>query len=113
MSEEIPGQDSPSHMDELQEFDGGQQHLAINDLETVTVPISVQLGTCNMTVRDVLELEPGNILALDKLAGEMTDVLVNALPLARGEVVVLGDTLHVRIAEIRNATERDMGAYGY
>jgi len=37
---------------------------------------------------------------LSKLAGEMTDIYLNGLPLARGEVVVIGDTLHVRIGEI-------------
>ncbi|MBM3290634.1 MAG: flagellar motor switch protein FliN, partial [Candidatus Hydrogenedentes bacterium] len=58
------------------------------------------LGACTMLVRDVLALQRGSVVQLSKLAGEMTDIYLNGLPLARGEVVVIGDTLHVRIGEI-------------
>ena len=77
-----------------------QQHLAIEDLDKVHLNISADLGSCLMLVRDVLELKRGSVIQLSKLAGEMTDIHVNGLPLARGEVVVIGDMLHVRIGEI-------------
>jgi len=53
-----------------------------------------------MLVREVLDLKQGSIVPLDKLAGEMTDIYVNGIPLAKGEVVVIGDSLHVRVGEI-------------
>ncbi|NUM53940.1 MAG: FliM/FliN family flagellar motor switch protein [Candidatus Hydrogenedentes bacterium] len=75
-------------------------HHKLDDLKRVKLTVSADLGACNMLVRDVLELQRGSVVQLSKLAGEMTDIYVNGLPLARGEVVVIGDTLHVRIGEI-------------
>jgi len=74
--------------------------LKLEDLRRVKLTVSADLGSCDMYVRDVLELQRGSVVQLSKLAGEMTDIYVNGLPLARGEVVVIGDNLHVRIGEI-------------
>jgi len=75
-------------------------HLKLDDLKRVKLTVSADLGGCPMLVRDVLALQRGSVVQLSKLAGEMTDIYLNGLPLARGEVVVIGDTLHVRIGEI-------------
>ena len=75
-------------------------NLAIDDLKRVKLTLSADLGSCNMLVREVLDLHRGSVVQLSKLAGEMTDVYVNGQALAKGEVVVIGDTLHVRIGEI-------------
>jgi flagellar motor switch protein FliN/FliY len=80
-------------------------HLSLDDLKSVHLEITVELGRCNMLVRDVLTLKRGAVVTLNKLAGEMTDVLVNGVPLAKAEVVVIGDNLHVRLAEITGAAE--------
>ncbi len=92
--EEVMPPDEPSDL-----------HLAMDDLKKVRLTITAELGKCVMPVREVLELKRGSVVALDKLAGEMTDIYVNGLPLARGEIVVIGDTLHVRIGEITGAME--------
>lgn len=86
-------------------------HLAIEDLNNVKLTITADLGTSAMLVRDVLELKRGSVIQLSKLAGEMTDIFVNGLPLARGEVVVIGDTLHVRIGEIVGQEQVDEAAH--
>lgn len=78
-------------------------HLDIHDLSKVRLGITAELGRCMMTVREVLELDRGSVVTLHKNAGEMTDIFVNDLPLARGEVVVIGDGLNVRVAEIIGA----------
>lgn len=93
-----------------------KEHLDLKDVEDVSLPITVELGQCTMLVRDVLELKQGSVITLDKLAGEMSDIYVGDLFLAKGEIVVIGDALHVRIAEVvgmeegqedqRNATEK-------
>ena len=75
-------------------------HLQVNDLRRVKLCVSADLGSCDMRVREVLELRRGSVVQLSKLAGEMTDIYVNGQTLARGEVVVIGDTLHVRIGEV-------------
>ena len=80
-------------------------HLELRDLKRVPLVVSADLGACRMPVREVLELKRGSVIQLDKLAGEMSDVYVNGLPLAKGEIVVIGDTLHVRIGEIVGAEE--------
>jgi flagellar motor switch protein FliN/FliY len=82
-------------------------HLAMDDLKNVRLTLTAELGKCVLPVREVLELKRGSVVALDKLAGEMTDIQVNGLPLARGEIVVIGDTLHVRIGEITGAIEAE------
>lgn len=86
------------------------ERLELTDLMNVPLEVSAELGRATMRVRDVLELKVGSLVTLDKMAGEMTDVFVNGLQLARGEVVVIGDMLHVRLAEIigtGEGTERD------
>ena len=83
----------------------GPMHLDLKDLHEVRMRITAHLGKCELLVRDVLELKRGSVVQLDKLAGEMTDIYLNGLPLAKGEVVVIGDSLHVRIGDTMGADE--------
>lgn len=83
-----------------------REHLNLSHLKDIKMTITADLGRCALLVREVLELQEGALIQLDKLAGEMTDVYVNGLPLAKGEVVVIGDTLHVRVGEILGDIER-------
>lgn len=80
-------------------------HLDLEDLYKVPLPLSADLGRAQMTVREILDLKVGSIVSLDKMAGEMTDVLMEGLSIARGEVVVIGDILHVRLSEITGVNE--------
>jgi flagellar motor switch protein FliN/FliY len=91
----------PHEFEEVgEEISDPRYHLDLQDLKSVTLTITANLGECKMLVRDVLALREGAVIQLDRLAGEMTDIYVNGLPLARGEVVVIGDNLHVRVGEI-------------
>ncbi len=80
--------------------------LSINDIESIKLSVTADLGHSEMTVRDVLELKRGSVVTLNCLAGEMTDVYVNGMLLARAEVVVIGDSLHIRIGEISGAGKK-------
>ena len=82
-----------------------QDNLTFEDLKNVRLNVSADLGSTPMMVREILELKQGSVVPLDKPAGEMSDVFVNGVPLAKGEVVIIGDSLHVRIAEIFGAAE--------
>ena len=84
----------------------GDEHVTLEDLRQVKMTITAHLGSCSMTVREVLGLKRGSVVPLDKMAGEMTEIYVNGLPLAHGEVVVIADDLHVRIGEIVGQEER-------
>jgi flagellar motor switch protein FliN len=82
-------------------------HLAFEDIKNVRLSVTVGLGQANLAVRDVLELREGSVIPLDKLAGEMTDIEVNGIPLAKGEVVVIADALHVRVSDILGAVQEE------
>lgn len=82
-------------------------HLEIDDLGDVRLTITADLGQASMLVREVLELRVGSIIPLDKIAGEMTDISMNGIRLAKGEVVVIGDSLHVRIHEVIGAEQEE------
>ena len=69
-------------------------------LSDVHLAMTVELGRTRMLVDDVLGLESGAVVELDKAAGDPVDVLVNGRPVARGEVLVLDDTFCIRISEI-------------
>jgi flagellar motor switch protein FliN/FliY len=83
------------------------QHLGVDDLKEVRLQLTADLGECMMTVRQVLQLKEGSILALGKLAGEMTDIRINDVLMARGEIVVIGDELHIRVGEVIGVGERE------
>lgn len=72
----------------------------------VPLQFSVELGRTQKTIKDILDLGPGAIVELDKLAGEAVDIYVNGKSIAKGEVVVIDENYGVRITEILSSTER-------
>jgi flagellar motor switch protein FliN/FliY len=69
-------------------------------LMDVPLKISVELGRTKLSVREVLDLQSGAVVELDRMAGDPVDVLVNDKLMARGEVVVVDDKFGIRITEI-------------
>lgn len=82
----------------------GSERLKL--LYDIPLEISVELGRTKMTLKQVLELDKGSLIELDKLTGEYADVLVNGKVIARGEVVVIGENFGIRITEIISPYER-------
>jgi len=78
----------------------------INLIMDVPLQVTVELGRTRKLIRDILELSPGSVIELDKLAGEAVDILVNGKLIAKGEVVVIDDNFGVRITEIVSPLER-------
>jgi flagellar motor switch protein FliN/FliY len=72
----------------------------IDMLMDVNLQLTVELGRTRMTVRQVLDLQSGSVVELDRIAGEAVDIFVNDRMLARGEVVVVDDKFGVRITEL-------------
>jgi flagellar motor switch protein FliN/FliY len=72
----------------------------------VPLQFSVELGRTKKTIKDILDLGPGAVVELDKLAGETVDVFVNGKSIAKGEVVVIDENYGVRITEILSSKER-------
>lgn len=69
-------------------------------LMDVPVSVSVELGCCQMPMREVLRLSPGFVVQLDKLASAPVEMFVNRKLVARGEVVVVEDRFGIKVTEI-------------
>jgi flagellar motor switch protein FliN len=68
-------------------------------LSEVTIKFSAKLGGRKMLVRDLLALKKDTIIELDRLAGDAADLLINNIPFARGEVIMIGQSFGIRITE--------------
>ncbi len=115
LGDELLKEDSPVSDVEFPAFDSGsaeksgsssEENKRIDMLMDVHVTISVELGSTQRTVEEVLELGRGSILDLNKLAGEPLDIKVNDKLIAKGEVVVIDENFGVRIVEILALSER-------
>jgi len=98
---------------EVAEFDalggnGGGESVGAN-LDTILdipVTLSMELGRTKMTINNLLKLNQGSVVELERLAGEPLDVLVNGCLVAHGEVVVVNDRFGVRMTDILSPKER-------
>ena len=82
------------------------QEMNLNLILDVAVTLALEVGRARMPVRDLLQLAPGAVVELDRLAGEPLDVLVNGVRIARGEVVVVNEKFGIRLTDVVSATER-------
>lgn len=73
-------------------------------LMDISLKVTVELGRTRMSLHQVLELQNGSVVELDRLAGEPVDVYINERLLAHGEVVVVDDKFGVRITELISPT---------
>ena len=93
---------SPSIGEDSQE--SSQRNLEL--IYDLKVNVEVVLGKTNMTIRELLNLSPGSVVELDKLAGESIEILVNGMLIGKGEVVVINDNFGLRITDIVSSEER-------
>jgi len=85
-----------------------KQPLDLGILFDVPLRVTVELGRTQMSVRELLEIGPGSVIELDRSAGEVLDVLVNGVPIAQGEVVVVDEQFGVRITQVFDASGREL-----
>ena len=76
-------------------------------LQDVVMELSAELGRTTMTVRELLNLQPGAVVELDRLAGSPADLLVNGRLIARGEVVVVDEDYALKITELISSSLPD------
>ena len=72
----------------------------------IPITLSMELGRTRMCIRDLLRLNQGSVVKLDRPAGEPLDILVNGCLIARGEVVVVNERFGIRITDIVSPEER-------
>ena len=97
---------------ELQSFDDAESYFwdteipeNLDLIRSVPLEISVEIGKATRQVKDILEFTQGTIIELDKQAGASADIIVNGQPIAKGDIVVIGDNFGVRIVEILRREE--------
>ncbi len=73
---------------------------SLDMLMDVILQLTVELGRTELTVRQVLDLQKGSVIELDRIAGDAVDIFVNNRLIAKGEVVVVDDKFGVRITEL-------------
>ena len=72
----------------------------------IPVSISMEVGNTDITIRNLLQLNQGSVIELDRLAGEPLDVLVNGTLIAHGEVVVVNEKFGIRLTDVISPSER-------
>lgn len=83
---------------------GGEVNLDV--ILDVPVDISMEIGRTKINIRNLLKLNQGSVIELDRLAGEAMDVLINGTLIAHGEVVVVNDKFGIRLTDVISPAER-------
>ena len=71
-------------------------------LENIEVKLTVEVGSSQLKIRDLLRLNEGSVVELERLAGDPLDILANGVQIAKGEVVMVGERFGVRFTEVAN-----------
>jgi len=97
MAEEVENKEQVASSD-------GTENLKV--LENIDVNLTVEVGRTEITIRDLLRLNEGSVVELDRLAGDPLDIMVNNTKIAKGEVVMVGERFGVRFGEIVDPEKR-------
>lgn len=98
----------PADLEDLQ--DEGQPRLDddvnMDVILDVPVTISMEVGSTKINIRNLLQLNQGSVIELDRMAGEPLDVMVNGTLIAHGEVVVVNEKFGIRLTDVISPAER-------
>ncbi len=97
----------PAELDELvDEPITGEEKRKLDTILDIPVTISMEVGRSLISIRNLLQLNQGSVVELDRVAGEPLDVLVNGTLIAHGEVVVVNDKFGIRLTDVISQIER-------
>ena len=105
MSEETENQNDSTQAPEAV----AEERVSVDNLrvlENIEVTMTVEVGNTEIKIRDLLRLNEGSVIELDRLAGDPLDILVNGTIIARGEVVMVGERFGIRFSEIVSPEKR-------
>ncbi|MFA5678501.1 MAG: flagellar motor switch protein FliN [Pseudomonas sp.] len=88
------------------ELFGGADGPNLDVILDIPVTISMEVGNTDITIRNLLQLNQGSVVELDRLAGEPLDVKVNGTLIAHGEVVVVNEKFGIRLTDVISQSER-------
>ena len=75
-------------------------------LVNIEVKLTVEVGSTELKIRDLLRLNEGSVVELERLAGDPLDILANGIKIAKGEVVMVGERFGIRFTEVTNPENR-------
>jgi len=84
----------------------GEEKRKLDAILDIPVTISMEVGRSQISIRNLLQLNQGSVVELDRVAGESLDVLVNGTLIAHGEVVVVNDKFGIRLTDVISQIER-------
>ena len=95
----------------LEEFDASEpisaeERRKLDAILDIPVTITMEVEHSQISIRNLLQLNQGSVVELDRVAGEPLDVLVNGTLIAHGEVVVVNDKFGIRLTDVISQTER-------
>jgi flagellar motor switch protein FliN/FliY len=111
-AEGADGAETEVEVAELDELSAAPAELSTEEkrkLDTILdipVTISMEVGRSKISIRNLLQLNQGSVVELDRVAGEPLDVLVNGTLIAHGEVVVVNDKFGIRLTDVISQIER-------
>lgn len=96
----------PAAFQALQDDGKPRGDVNIDVILDIPVTVSMEIGRTKISIRNLLQLNQGSVVELDRLAGERLDVLVNGTLIAHGEVVVVNEKYGIRLTDVISAAER-------
>ena len=84
----------------------GEEKRKLDAILDIPVTISMEVGRSHISIRNLMQLNQGSVVELDRVAGEALDVLVNGTLIAHGEVVVVNDKFGIRLTDVISQVER-------
>lgn len=85
---------------------GSPGDVKLDVILDIPVTVAMEIGRTQLSIRNLLQLNQGSIVELDRLAGEPMDVLVNGTLVAHGEVVVVNDKFGIRLTDVISPADR-------
>ena len=95
---------SAQRLDESKSLGSGEVKLDV--ILDIPVSIAMEIGRTQLSIRNLLQLNQGSVVELDRLAGEPMDVLVNGTLVAHGEVVVVNEKFGIRLTDVISPSDR-------
>ncbi|MDC8012871.1 flagellar motor switch protein FliN [Tahibacter soli] len=97
---------APAAFDTLRAEPSGGADMNLDVILDVTVTVALEVGRTRVPIRNLLQLNPGSVVELERDAGDPLDVYVNGMLVAHGEVVVVNDRFGVRLTDVVSPAER-------
>ena len=101
---ENAGQETVEDVSDAKQERSSTENLKV--LENIDVKLTVEVGSTEIKIRDLLRLNEGSVVELDRLAGDPLDILANGTIIAKGEVVMVGERFGIRFTEVSDPKER-------